>query len=76
MSKKEDETGTKAYTIRIRGKALEQVEQLKAKTQSNTVTEVVKNALRTYSAIQSSMDTDGSIVIERPDGKKVRLMVP
>jgi hypothetical protein len=69
-------TEEKTLTIRLTGKAVDQLTTLKEKSEAGTSTEVVKNAIRTYDALNAYRDTDGSIIVEAPNGKRVRLLLP
>ena len=67
--------------IKIKGKALVQLEELQKRTNSNSKTEVVNKALRVYSAIQKYVRDDGSIiVIYKPSrflsSKKIQIFLP
>jgi hypothetical protein len=66
----------KTVTIRLTGKAVDQLTALKEKSEAGTSTEVVKNALRTYDALNAYRDSDGSVIVEAPNGKRVRLLLP
>ncbi len=66
----------KSVNVRIKGKAVDQLEELREKREATSGAEVVKNALRIYKALEVYREEDGSIVIERPDGKRVRLVLP
>jgi len=64
-------------TVRIKGRAADQLKELKAHREAKTNSEVVRNALRTYKALQSYIDTrDDSVIIERSDGKRIKLILP
>lgn len=64
-------------TVRIKGRAVDQLKILKDQRDAKTNSEVVRNALRTYKALQSYRDEkDDSVIIERADGKRVKLLLP
>jgi hypothetical protein len=70
-------TKDKEITVKIRGNAVSQLENLKAADNTHTSAEIVRNALKTYKALQSFKDPqDESIIIERPDGTRVKLILP
>lgn len=66
----------KRLKITIRSKAVAQLEQLKERTKASTNTEVIQNSLRVYKAILDFSDEDGNIIVEKPDGQRVRLILP
>ena len=76
MAEKSDKKDTKTVTVRLTGKAVDQLANLKQKREACTTTEVVKYALRTYDALNAYRDTDGSVIVEAPNGKRVRLLLP
>lgn len=72
----QNDSEEKTVTVRLKGKAIEQLGSLKDSRNAGTNSEVVRNALRTYNALEAYRDKDGSIVVEKPDGKKVRIILP
>ncbi len=67
----------KVITVKIRGKAVTQLEKLKLQEGATTHSEVIRNALRVYNTLDAFKDPkDGSIVVETPDGKRVKLIMP
>jgi hypothetical protein len=66
----------KIVNIKLKGKTVDQLEDLKERTCASTSAEVVKNALRIYKTIEAYKDTDSSIIIEHSDGKRVKIIIP
>ncbi len=66
----------KAIKITITKKAVEQLEALRERTYASSNSEVVRNALRVYNALQEYRDTDGSLIVEKPNGDRIRLVLP
>ena len=70
------EVTEKVITVRIKGKAVDQLERLKEDEGASSHSQIVRNALRVYNTLESYKDKDGSIIIEGPDGKRMKLIMP
>lgn len=66
----------RVITVRIKGKAVDQLERLKEEEGGSSHSQIVRNALRVYNTLESFKAEDGSIIIEGPDGKRMKLIMP
>lgn len=64
--------------IRLKGKALETVQRIQAKTGAPNSIDVIRNAIAFYDAAQSYKDDSGAVVLQNPKkaDEKVKVLLP